>query len=143
MNSETHCKHTHGARVEGLGCWVCGVCFQTLDQRPVKYGLGTAAIRGTDGPKSHPQIVTWKAEIRKSRDGTTLNSFLAAMARRFMSRDKTLDRREATRLALDTTSAIGVPFSDPDHDWSRTAAIDIADEEMSYWDCEPDAGANS
>ncbi|MBO9398772.1 hypothetical protein J7400_19030 [Shimia sp. R9_2] len=60
-----------------------------------------------------------------------------------MSRAKGLDPREATKLALDLTKDIGAPFADPDHDWSRTAAIDIADEDMCYWDCDGGEGRNS
>jgi hypothetical protein len=77
----------------------------------------------------------WQAEVKKSAEGTTLATFLEAVARRFQSRDTTLTDSEAVKLAIEAVQAMDTEFGHPDYDWSRTTAIDVADEEMTYWDC--------
>jgi hypothetical protein len=62
------------------------------------------------------------------------------MARRFKSRCNTLSDHEAHKLALDAVKGMDVEFGHPDYDWSRLGAIDLADEEMTYWDEEAPAG---
>jgi len=128
------CKHLHGGHIGALDAWVCGQCFQLLAGRPKRYGIvGPPGTKKTDAPRARQQIV-WQAETRKSPEGTTLDQFLRAMARRFMSQCKDLDQREAHKLALDALKGMEAEFGHPDYDWSRASAIDIADEEMTYWD---------
>jgi hypothetical protein len=97
--------------------------------------------RGTEGP-SQRQEIKWQSEIRKSAEGTTLSTFLAAIARRFCHRDLTLSKEQGYRLALDAVKSLEVPFGHPDYDWSRASAVHMADEEMTYWD-ECFGGGNS
>ncbi|NOD65764.1 hypothetical protein [Ruegeria sp. HKCCD6109] len=91
------------------------------------------------GPR---QEISWQAEVLKSPEGTNLSTFLTAIARRFGHRDLSLSKHESYKLALDAVKGMGVPFGHPDYDWSRASAIDIADEEMTYWD-ECADGSNS
>jgi hypothetical protein len=135
------CKHEHGDNVEPLMGWVCGQCFTIIGDRPKRYGFINAGLLGFDAVKGGElQEVVWMADILKSAEGTTLGVFLAAIARRF-ERKGGLDRTAAYAAALDAAKMIEAPFGHPDHDWSRASAIDIADEDMSYWDCDV-AGGN-
>ena len=88
------------------------------------------------------QVIIWKAEVRKSSEGTTLAGFLAAMTRRLRWRARSLDKADAYTIAIDVLKSLDVEFGDPDWDWSRASARDIAEEEMSYWDDEGAEGNN-
>ena len=131
------CKHQHGAHVAALGPWVCGQCYQILSARPARYGMVRNPLHGMTDRAEVRQDVVWVAEVRKSPEGTTLDVFLRAVARRFMSRCKELDKREAYKAALDALRGQEAEFGHPDYDWSRAAAVDVADEEMTYWDEAP------
>ncbi len=50
--------------------------------------------------------------------------------------------KDAAKHATELLPALGIEFGHPDYDWSRASAIDIADEEMTYWD-EETSGANT
>lgn len=64
--------------------------------------------------------------------------FLLAVARRFEKRGG-LDAEAAMNAALDAVKLMDAEFGNKDYDWSRMSAIDVADEDMTYWDCgEPD-----
>lgn len=62
------------------------------------------------------------------------------MVRRFMHRCKGMDEKGAIEASLAALRTMGVEYGHPDYDWSRASAIDIADEEMEYFDAE---GGNS
>lgn len=130
------CQHKHGDHVPALMGWVCGQCWTVLHDRPKRYGM---KIRSED-PQGVQEII-WQAEIRKSDDGTTLSTFLRSVARRVSHRSG-MAKEDAYQVALEAARMLEVEFGHPDYDWSRTGAIDIADEEMSYWDEEP-AGSNA
>lgn len=122
------CPHKHGDQVPALMGWVCGQCWKILPERPTKYGMHPPGY----GAESR-QFIKWRAEIRKSADGTTLAIFLKAMARRITHRSG-LVGEDAYQAALEAARLLEVEFGHPDYDWSRLGAIDIADEEMTYWD---------
>lgn len=136
------CLHVHGGAVSGHPGWICGQCWQIIPDRPRRYEMRPAPIDvATRG--SAPlfrQEVTWQAEERRSAQGLTLGDFLIALAQRFAIRAR-IARDEAMEIALETMrslrdmNTIG-EFADPDSEWSRDAAKDIADEEMTYWDQE-------
>lgn len=134
------CKHEHGAKVDGLNSWVCGQCFEMLPSRPKRYQTYTT-VADADGPRAPRQEVIWEAAVRRSEEGLNLDQFLASMARRFMKQDESLDTFEAHKLSLDVVRSLDLEFGDPDIEWSRVGAIDIAEEEMTYWDGEL-VGAN-
>lgn len=133
------CKHMHGAQVNEIALWVCGQCYAKMARRPVRYGPVTNT-RGADGP---PQQITWMAEIRESEDGTTLNDFLRTMAKRYMFRCRDLSKQDAYDAAIDFMKSVGEEFGDPALDWSHAGAREMADEDMTYWDADEAAGANS
>lgn len=139
--SRRNCGHMHGAMVAPLGLWVCGQCYAKLAERPVRYGM--AGHPEGEGMALRQEIV-WQSAVRVSAEKTTLADFLAAMVRRLRSRDRDLHTADAYDIALDVlrSHSDDLEFGDPQHDWSRVSAIDLADEEMSYWesDCE---GANA
>ena len=131
------CKHAHGDAVTILSPWVCGQCFAKLPERPKRYTANLKIPSDWDG-KTHngpPQEISWQAEIRKSEDGTTLGTFLRSVARR-ISHKSGMSREDAYEAALEALKMLEVEFGNPDYDWSRIGAIDLADEEMSYWDHE-------
>lgn len=137
------CKHLHGGVVPGLPGWVCGQCWNILAERPKRYGMVSIAL-GSD-PGSAPrqrQEVIWQAEERRSAEGLTLGQFVVLVAQRFAIRGR-MNRAAAMEMALSTLRScaemdvIG-EFGDPASEWSRGAATDIADEEMSYWDSDGD-----
>jgi hypothetical protein len=86
------------------------------------------------GAPAMRQEIAWQSEIIKSQAGTTLNTFLAAIVRRFMSRFKDLSVSDAYTLAIGAVEGQGVEFGHVDYCWDRAGAIDIADEDMQYWD---------
>lgn len=139
--SGRRCGHQHGAHVPALGLWVCGQCFFKLESRPTKYGL-VGYPEGEGAPMR--QEIVWQSRIRISAEKTTLADFLAAMVRRFQSRLRDLPAPEAYNIALDVlrTHTENFEFGDPQHDWSRVSAIDLVDEEMSYWEADHE-GANA
>ncbi len=135
------CTHSHGAQVKALNAWVCGKCFDMLQSRPTRYSMLPPPITPDgSGLTVARQEIVWQAEVRKSPEGTTLDTFLRSMARRFMSRDKSLETFEAHKIALDVLKGMGAQFGDQDYCWDRASAIDITDEEMSYWDEEVSVG---
>lgn len=134
------CRHSHGGTVPGLPGWVCGQCWQNLDERPKRYGM-EATIRGEKGHGPR-QIIIWQAAESRSAEGMTLGQFVLAVAQRFAVKGR-LNRASAMELALSSlrglreVDAIG-EFGSPASEWSREAAQDIADEEMTYWDADGD-----
>lgn len=135
------CKHQHGDQVSELMGWVCGQCWQILPERPKKYGLRVRMPRHLVPDAPHcPQEIIWQAEIRKSEDGTALSTFLRSVARRICHRSG-MSKHDAYQAALEAVRLMEVEFGNVDYDWSRAGAIDIADEEMAYWDEEP-TGSN-
>lgn len=140
----TACKHEHGDNVAPLMGWVCGQCFEVLAERPKRYRMvGIKVPANWDGKRygGDRQEIAWQAEVLKSSDGTTLSTFIAAVARRFELRGG-LDKDAAYLAALDITKMLEVPFGHPDYNWSRMGAVDLADEDMSYWDHDGPTGAN-
>jgi len=129
------CKHRHGDYVKPLGGWVCGQCFKILPERPQRLGMVRLPDHICfDGPvaRGDRQDVVWQADIRKSKEGTTLAVFLAAMARRFIWWGWAKGQADGHKYALESLKMMGEEFGAPDYDWSRTSAIDIVDEEISY-----------
>lgn len=120
------CNHKHGDNIPALMGWVCGQCFKVLGNRPKKYGTAGCSR----GPR---QEIVWQADVLKSAQGTTLSTFVTAVARRFERRGG-VDKETAFLMALEAVAGIGEQFGSPDCDWSRMSAIDVADEEMTYWD---------
>lgn len=138
------CKHEHGDTVKALGAWVCGQCWQVIGERPKRYGPLPFTRPSDDAVRVEVrQEIVWRADVLKSADGTTLDTYLKAIARRFQHRDKTLTDYEAHKLAIEEARGIGEPFGHPDYDWSRMGAIDVADEAMTYWDCDEAMGSNT
>lgn len=136
------CKHEHGDTVSPLMGWVCGQCFKVLDDRPKRYAMVGIKVPADWDGKIHSgmrQEIVWQADVRKSAEGTTLSAFIAAVARRFERRGG-LDPQDAYQQALDAIKLMEVEFGHPDYDWSRLSAIDVADEEMTYWDHDETAG---
>lgn len=136
MDSASTCQHLHGGSVPGHIGWVCGQCWNTLESRPRKYGPAPLQSGGT-GAGSRQQII-WQADERRTSHGMTLGQFLIIIAQRFAVRGR-LDRASAMELALSAMRALmdlgpEFEFADSRSEWTREAAIDIADEEMSYWD---------
>jgi hypothetical protein len=130
------CNHIQGDNVPHFGCWVCGQCFAKLEQRPQRLGLvGQKIPADWDGKTlvGERQDVVWQAEIIKSTENTTLSQFIHVVARRFALRGG-LDKNAAFEAALDMLIMQDEPFGSLDYDWSRMSAIDLADEDMSYWD---------
>ena len=136
------CGHKRGDWLSEMGFWLCADCFARLDGRPSKYGM-VASPFGSEGcsiPR-HRQEMVWQAAIAEA-DGVTLNEFLRTMSRRFIRKTRPpMSREDAYELSISTLKEIGDPYGDPAYDWSREAARDIADEEMTYW--EPSEGANA
>jgi len=129
----TNCTHKHGDHIAPMNYWVCGQCFSILEKRPQRYGVVATDKRGTEGVRARQEVV-WQADILKSGEGTTLSVFLKAMVKRFRHRDKDMRLSDAYSYAIGVLRGHEVPFGHVDHDWSRGTAIDIADEEMCYWD---------
>jgi len=116
--------------------WVCGQCYQTLESRPAKYGM--VATGGY--PNGSRQQIIWQADEKRTKDGMSLGQFLSIIAQRFSVKGR-IDRAGAMELAIAAMRALRdlgeeFEFADQRSDWSRAAAIEIADEEMSYWDNE-------
>ncbi len=125
------CQHLHGAWVKPLGLWVCGLCYAKLPNCPVKYGM----VPPGNMPGAAPlQQIIWQAELRFSAQRTTLASFIEAIARRMMYRTAGLSLTDACGYAIDELAAAGVEFGDTSQDWSRMAAVDWAEEAMTYWE---------
>ena len=142
MTQNKLCGHPHGDNVAHLMGWVCGVCFEILGERPKKYKMvGLKVPSDWDGKvyAGPRQEISWQAEVLKSKEGTTLSVFIRAVARRMQHRSD-LDLDTAYAAALDSIKGMGVPFGDPDYDWCRLSAIDVADEEMTYWDHDESCG---
>lgn len=138
------CKHEHGDTVKALSTWVCGQCWSIIGDRPKRYGpLGLTRLPNDSVRVGGRQEIVWQASVLTSAEGTTLNTYLKAIARRFQHRDKTLTDYEAHKLAIEEARAIGEPFGHPDYDWSRMGAIDVADEAMTYWDCDDATESNA
>lgn len=135
------CKHQHGDEVPYLG-WVCGQCYRKLDERPKRLEMVSLVpsewdTGGTPPPKR--QDVVWQAEIKVSDDKTTLSKFIKFCAKRFMRRGG-LDIEAAYEAALEALRMMDEEFGDDSVDWSRSGAVDLADEEMQYWDCDTAVG---
>lgn len=130
---ENDCQHLHGDQVPDLFGWVCGQCFTVLEDRPKRYGMTPQSNISGDKYLVARQQIIWQAEILKSAEGTTLSVFLGAVAKRFM-RKGGLDRESAFSAALDAVKGLDAVFGQADFDWSRASAVDVADEEMTYWD---------
>lgn len=128
----SECRHQHGDFVVGM--WVCGQCYTKLDARPRRLGKESVPVKGRHPTQETRQTIVWQAEVRKSAEGTTLAVFLKAMVRRFRWRSRGLGMAEAYGFAIDALKAYGGEFGDPDWDWSRASARDMADEEMAYWE---------
>jgi hypothetical protein len=135
------CKHRHGDNINPLG-WVCGQCFNILEERPKTYGMVSGTL-GVDGEyKTHPiQQIVWMAEIKVSEQKTTLSDFVSAIARRYQVKGL-LGEHESYLMALESMKNNEEEFGDEKSDWSRVSAIDIADEEMSYWENDGDPSDN-
>jgi len=127
------CRHKHGAHVEQFACWVCGQCYQKLEGRPVRYGMVF-----TDGDENGArQQIVWQAEIKKSEDGITLEDYLRTMAKRMVLKCRgSLNLADAFDLALSAMRGVEDEFGDPAYDWSHAGALEMADEEMQYWEQE-------
>lgn len=145
MTAPDTCQHQHGGSVPDLPGWVCGQCWTVLEERPKRYGMVNVALG--DKPGSSPrqrQEVIWQAEERRTAEGMTLGKFLVAVAQRFAIRGR-MSRADAMEMALSVMrglaqmDAIG-DFGSAASEWSRDAAQDIADEEMTYWDHEGGKG---
>lgn len=131
------CKHEHGDHIKDTGMWVCGRCYEKLHERPKTYSM---MVTNYDGIGQVGQQIVWQAEVLKSNEGITLNTFLKAMVRRFMSRASDLSKSDAYDIAIEALKFADAEFGDADFCWGRAGAIDIADEEMHYWDEEGAAG---
>lgn len=130
------CKHEHGDRVMHFGLWICGQCFEKMPARPQRLAMVGVKVPADWDGKRHAgsrQEVVWQADVIKTTEGTTLSQFIAAIAKRFIRRGG-LDKDAAFEAAIDMLKMQGAQFGDPDYDWSRMSAIDLADEDMSYWD---------
>lgn len=130
------CTHQHGGSVPGHIGWVCGQCWTTLEARPKKYGPVINA-GGSRGSAPLQQII-WQADERRTAAGMSLGAFLIIVAQRFAVRGR-LARAESMQLAIGAMRGLldlgpEFEFADPRSDWTREAAIEIADQEMSYWD---------
>lgn len=125
----TNCKHTQGDHIKGLqNAWVCGQCYKILASRPEKWGMVMCDVDG--GEHGERQEITWRAAILKSNQRTTLNTFLAAMAKRLMKADCAISTYEAHKLALEELENIDEVFANDTFDWSRLSARDIIEECM-------------
>lgn len=140
------CQHKHGGAVPGIPGWVCGQCWTILAERPKRYGMVNVALGGDPGsaPRQRQEII-WQAEERRTSAGMTLGAFLIIIAQRFAVKGR-VDRAGSMELAIGAMRALldlgpEFEFADPRSEWSREAAIEIADEEMSYWD-QDDGDAN-
>lgn len=127
------CKHPHGDTVRGT--WICGHCWAKLDEQPKRYGpdMSISRIRGGE----RRQIIIWRAPVTPS-GGMTLSRFLHAIAFEMQSRSTGLSLPDALDLALVCVRELGIPFGDPEMDWSEAAAKDIAHEEMGEWEQDDD-----
>lgn len=136
------CGHKRGDWISEMGFWLCADCFARLDGRPTHYGM-VASPFGAEGgsiPRYRQEIV-WQAVIAEST-GVTLNDFLRTMSRRFIRKSRpAMSREDAYEIAISALKDIGDTYGDPAYDWSRDAARDMADEEMSYWEPSGDGNA--
>lgn len=140
MPERITCGHLHGGTVPGVPGWVCGQCWHILPDRPRRYRM--VMPTGGGGPRSQPgaarQEIDWMAGELRTVSGMTLGDFVVALAQRFAVKGR-MERAAALELALTIMrslremGAIG-DFADQASEWSRDAAKDIADEEMTYWD---------
>jgi hypothetical protein len=142
------CKHERGDYV--LGYWLCADCFAKIDRRPVEYRMVSSSeicVRGADGKVSSAllaprQEIAWQSKIAKSPEGVIFSKFIMMIAERFVQKGK-IDKETAVGLAIEAIKSLaelGDKFGDPDFAWDKDAAIEIADEEMSYWDSDEAVG---
>ena len=131
MTARATCNHPHGDFINGQ--WACSKCFHFTDGRP--YRLGMIPVSSSEAFKSETrQDVIWQAEILRLDGGLPFSAFIKSMVRRFMNRCKDMSENDAIEISLSALRTMGVEYGDPDYDWSRASAIDIADEEMQYFD---------
>lgn len=149
MTDHMACRHDRGDYV--LTYWLCAECFQKLQERPKRYKMvssGALCYRNEDGPEvTSPlpkrQEISWQAIIAISKEGITFGRFIGMVAERFVRRGR-LRKDEAIDMAIEALRGLhnlGDKFGDKDFSWDREAANQIADDEMSYWDCDG-AGGN-
>ena len=130
------CKHPHGDTVRGT--WICGNCWAKLDEQPKRYGPDMSfGVLGAECGRIARQVIVWRAPVINT-GGVTLSRFLHAIAREMQSRSTGLSLPDALDLALVCVRELGVPFGDPEMDWSEAAAKDIAHEEMGEWEQDDD-----
>ena len=131
------CQHKRGDWIKEKGFWLCADCFAKMDSRPTKYTTMAMPFPHTDTTWTGPlQRIAWQAE-QAVADGITFNDFLRTMARRFMSKTRPhMDRDDAYDMAISVLQTLGDAYGDPAYDWSHDSAREMADDEMTYWDCE-------
>ena len=127
------CQHPNGDTVRKT--WICGHCWAKLEDRPKRYGPDLTFNAGCSGDAR--QVIIWRAPVISSC-GMTLSRFLHAIAREMQARSTGLSLPDALDLALVCVRELGIPFGDPEMDWSEAAAKDIAHEEMGEWEQDDD-----
>lgn len=122
------CKHEHGDSV--LGIWICGECWNKLDERPQRLGF---VSHGEEPGHRLRQEVVWRAAIRESVDGFTLSQFLMAMISH-LRKFSEMSKHMALDIVLDLARCTDLPFGDPDLEWGRETAEELVEEDIQYWD---------
>lgn len=134
------CGHGEGDWISDMGFWLCSLCWCKLDERPKRYAMVSSGVFES-GPKvPQKQMISWTAS-QACFDGTTLDKFIQAMALRF-NKKCGLPKDDSYSVAISVMRNMPCKYGDKDYDWTISSAIDMADEEMSYWD-ESGSGSNS
>lgn len=131
--TDKQCNHAHGDHIKEIHSWVCGKCYDKLNTRPQRLGMVSYG-------NVTRQEITWQAAISKASNGMTLRLFLNAVARRFRHFSGEMSNEDALDMAIEAMKGMGEEFGNQSCDWSRASAIDLADEEIHYWDIEGEGG---
>ncbi len=135
----TSCKHGHGEWIDGY--WLCGQCYEKMEDVPydLKWELGGS--HDSDGPPRRQ--ISVKRPTSEHATGHSLKSFIWAMAHHLIAATRGgFTQIDANDYAIEILKGGDVEFGDYDYDWTFTGAKELVYEDVKYWDFDV-AGGNT
>ena len=121
------CTHAHGEYIGTL--WLCGQCYEMLNDIPKKYFKGI-----NPGGTEHRQLVI-HAPTSKQVTGYSLEEFVMMMANHLAELTRgSLSGFEAISYAVGVLDEFGIEFGDKGYGWGFDDAKELIREDMTYWD---------
>lgn len=127
------CNHKHGEWIDTY--WLCGQCYEKLEERPYKLTWQYGSSSSHDGVGPNMRQVKLSRPTSQEVTGYSLKSFIWSMANHLIAATRgSFTQVDANNYAIEVLKGFDVEFGDSDFDWTFAGAKELIGEDMQYWD---------